>query len=682
MFFARLERLPVIILALILILLPIIFLPWTPDQIDLNRQMFLYATVPLLGISLVILSFLKPKPIKISLLDGFVALFCLSFLISGIFAVGNKWGGLTTESLPMLTLLALYILIRQISSRNISLLAIVFVVSTFAYSSIVLWQNFINSNISPSVVNQTVKAVWYPGGSLFSSLWLIIIAIPLSVGLIIYVFKSSPKFSVYIKILSVLILFSLLLTIFSILRPAFSQNFSLSSLFTFLDYNTGWKILLQGLYSSPIIGVGPGNFIDAFTNFKPPEFNTSPFWNLRFTNSSNFIFYLTSTTGIIGLLSYLSILILFLQRSATVLKNSTSLEKSIVLALFAAFILQFFLPASFLMLAVFLILLAILENIVNIKNQPSINPPKENLQPALTIPLTLLGLILLFYLTTTYYQAEVYAQKAAAAIKTGNGETALTQLLNAIKLAPYREDYLVISSQINLAMAGNIVAKTATGGAQPSQSDTQLLQEYIKASINDAKKATELSPRRSSNWENLANIYRRVTNIIQEAFPWIIASYDRAISTDPNNPRLFIEAGGVFFGKEEYATASALFKKAVELKPDYNNAHYNLAYTLFKLKDYQNAIQELDKAINLTSQSSPDYARAKTELELFKTEATRPATPLFSSGLDNLTNLSSPSASSTGILHQPRVLTPEERLNIATGSSLPATSSTTPNPNP
>lgn len=49
MFFARLERLPVIILALILILLPIIFLPWTPDQIDLNRQMFLYATVPLLG---------------------------------------------------------------------------------------------------------------------------------------------------------------------------------------------------------------------------------------------------------------------------------------------------------------------------------------------------------------------------------------------------------------------------------------------------------------------------------------------------------------------------------------------------------------------------------------------------------------------------------------------------------
>lgn len=678
MLVAKIEKLPVIILALILIFLPLISLPWTPDQIDLNKQMFLYAAVPLLGISLIVLSFLQPKAIKISLLDGFVALFCLSFLISGVFASGNKWEGVATESLPMLTLLALYVLIRQINNQDISLITIVFVVSTFAYSLIVLWQNFINANIPPSMVNQTVKAVWYPGGSLFSTIWLIIIAVPLSLGSIIYVFRSSPKFSVYIKVLSIVILFFLLLAVFSLARPLFSLNSAPLSPLTFLDHQTGWKILLQGLYSSPIIGVGPGNFIDAFTNFKPPEFNTSPLWNMRFTNSSNFVFYLTSTTGVIGLLSYLSILTLFLQRSVTVLKNSASLEKSIVLSVFAAFILQFFFPASFLMLAIFLILLAILENIVNIKNQPLINPPKENLQPALTIPLTLLCLIFLFYLATTYYQAEIYAQKAAVAIKTGNGETALTQLSKATKLAPYRETYFVVSSQVNLAIAGNIVAKTATVGAQISQSDMQLLQEYIKTSITDAKKSTELSPRRTSNWENLANIYRRVSNIVQEAYPWIIASYDKAIGTDPNNPRLFIEAGGVFYGKEEYATASALFKKAVELKPDLNNAHYNLAHALFKLKDYENAVIELNKAIDLTNPSSPDYARAKGEIELFKAELQpkptppQPAPPQVIIPPENLVLTPTPAGT------KQRKILIQEGLNIATGSSLPATPSSFP----
>ncbi len=62
--------------------------------------------------------------------------------------------------------------------------------------------------------------------------------------------------------------------------------------------------------SAAIFGMGPANYVDAFTAYKPADFNLTKYWNLRFTGGANFYFYVLSTLGIAGL----TVLVVFISK--------------------------------------------------------------------------------------------------------------------------------------------------------------------------------------------------------------------------------------------------------------------------------------------------------------------------------------------------------------------------------
>jgi tetratricopeptide (TPR) repeat protein len=55
---------------------------------------------------------------------------------------------------------------------------------------------------------------------------------------------------------------------------------------------------------------------------------------------------------------------------------------------------------------------------------------------------------------------------------------------------------------------------------------------------------------------------------------------------------LRVEAGGIYYANGDYLSAANLFRQAANLKPDYANAHYNLAKALLMLQNYTLALQE------------------------------------------------------------------------------------------
>lgn len=73
-----------------------------------------------------------------------------------------------------------------------------------------------------------------------------------------------------------------------------------------------------------------------------------------------------------------------------------------------------------------------------------------------------------------------------------------------------------------------------------------------------------------------------------------------AVSKDPNNPDLFYNIGVVNYNEKKGAEAIKYFKKAIELKSDYKNAHFMLANSmLFKdneLVEKMNALPASDMA--------------------------------------------------------------------------------------
>lgn len=71
-----------------------------------------------------------------------------------------------------------------------------------------------------------------------------------------------------------------------------------------------------------------------------------------------------------------------------------------------------------------------------------------------------------------------------------------------------------------------------------------------------------------------------------------------AVSKDPTNPDLFYNIGIVNYNEKNEAEATKYFKKAIELKSDYKNAHFMLANSMLlrdtKLVDEMNALPPSD----------------------------------------------------------------------------------------
>ncbi len=76
-----------------------------------------------------------------------------------------------------------------------------------------------------------------------------------------------------------------------------------------------------------------------------------------------------------------------------------------------------------------------------------------------------------------------------------------------------------------------------------------------------------------------------------------IAIWQDIVAKSPNNARGYGNLGLMFMLKHDSKTAEAFFRHAIELKPDYYDAHYNLALVLTKKKNREEAIKHYEVAV-------------------------------------------------------------------------------------
>jgi tetratricopeptide (TPR) repeat protein len=97
----------------------------------------------------------------------------------------------------------------------------------------------------------------------------------------------------------------------------------------------------------------------------------------------------------------------------------------------------------------------------------------------------------------------------------------------------------------------------------------------------------------------------------QRGFPnEAIAAFRNAIELKPDYADAYYNLGVALSDKGQYDEAIAANRKAIELKPDYTDAYYNLGIALFDKGQYDEAIAAYRKALEL----KPDYALAYNNL--------------------------------------------------------------------
>lgn len=391
-----------------------------------------------------------------------------------------------------------------------------------------------------------------------------------------------------------------------------------------LPFDHGFQLALaaisqneQRLLPSFLFGSGYATFSTVFTKFHLASFNTLSSWNLVFSFSSSYVLELIATTGILGFLGYVFMIIKFLK------PHGASYAKPLFLATASIFALSFLLPFSYPLVALLFILLALHVSNLKLANRTKhvdevalsletkgrilefneTNSIRRGLALPFVILLASIGFIIysLFFLISRegfgqkglyhYVLSDIIFAQSLQPEAISSGQETYELQIEAIQTYPYRADFYRVFAQINIALASNLVSSQADAPTV-SEEVQQTIVQQLQQAINASRQSVIFAPESSLNWRSLGQVYRNLIGVGQDAEQFAIASYNQAVSLEPNNPALRVELGGIYYQLKEFDLAQNQFQAAINLKQDYANAYYNLAHTLEEKGQLEGALQQ------------------------------------------------------------------------------------------
>lgn len=385
-----------------------------------------------------------------------------------------------------------------------------------------------------------------------------------------------------------------------------------------LSRGASWEIAKSSLKDNPIFGSGPSTFYYSFSKYKSIDFNGSPLWNVRFDSASGAVFELLSTVGVLGTLALVVlVLIVFSLSFLTLIKTKNKELNPIMLGLFSSFVSIMILSLMFAQNNS-IIILNILLGVLTISTALTIYPekfkninlsfraaPKYALALAAISLTVFAGVVVLFTIGLKTYMADMHAKEALAAT---NIEDKIVSLTKAVSLAPYQDKYFLSLANSYISQANKAVV---------DGKDVKSINAKLKLSIDNGKKAVDISGNSASNNEALALIYENASFYTRGALDWAEELYKDIILLEPTNPTPYMRIALVNMARANTETdegekefyineAIAYYDKTIDKKPDLAAAHYGKAVAHEKLDNIDLSIEEMRKVTSIAN-NNIDY---------------------------------------------------------------------------
>ena len=441
--------------------------------------------------------------------------------------------------------------------------------------------------------------LWTPVGSTLGLVSLIGITLPLFMQRAWEAHKEEKQRSFFFSSAAIVILLAAGIGTLTVAWPRIPA--------TLLPPLMGWQIMLETLKRFPamIVGIGPENFLSAFTAGKPAAFNMTAAWNVRFLANSSMALHLGTTTGAIGLGALLFFLWNLIPR-----RLRTGLDWTRLLALCA---LLFAPPSIFLLILCVIVLYASEAQAPTIKNSSHGSALFFGLTALLCASIMGYFLVRAYWAEHTFFRAYVTSQQIPGGQVQREGQ-------RAISLNPYVTQYHEAYAQTNLALAAGLLQQETSG--QPlTDADRQAAIQLISQAIREGKIATQLAPKQVTSWETLARLYQSLVGVAGDAENWAVASFRKAVELDPANPGLRMELAGIYLAQKNVDAAITHLAIAATLKPDLAGTHYNLAAAYKEKGSLEAARESLIRARSLLSPGTSDYERVTSEITALEAES-------------------------------------------------------------
>jgi len=628
-FIDYLDSLSLFILGVLFLGLPLVITAATTDPFTLPKQVVLVVVLIIIFIAFGVKAILK-KSVKLrrTPFDLPIGLFTIAVFASSLLAV-NKIESLIAFFPFVFTILAFFAVVnfaknkRAVEFLQASLLTGAAVVSVLAILS------FLKIYILP--FDFAKNQVFSPLGSLLDQAIYLALILPIAAFPIVQAVKSGEQLKTFkgvkavFTVAGIIILVGLAVTVYQLVakqRPVmlpFETGFQTA--FAAISQDAGR--IAQGFF----FGSGFGTYGTDFARFKQASFNMNQnLWALTFYKSSSFILEILATTGILGFISFFYLIYKAVK------------EKPMLPALAVAAVLLFLLPFSFLNLTLFFILLGLFSANIGLKHSNKVYDielqlvafkrglisfesvePETKQSKSVMLPIFFSIVIILVaaftaYNSYRYVLANVLFQNSLIAAAKNDGTQTYQNQAKALEIFKDNDAYQRIFAQTNLALA-NGLANQIPQGSSPSAQTTQTIYTLIQQSINAGRAAATISPQNAVNWQNLSSIYRSLIGFGQNADQFAVLTAQQAIALDPSNPQQHIVLGGIYYQLSAWDRAAQEFQIAINLKPDFANAYYNLGHALEQKGDLKSALAQYQTVKTLIVGDAPSLQKINSEIE-------------------------------------------------------------------
>src|SRR3989339_344354 len=356
------------------------------------------------------------------------------------------------------------------------------------------------------------------------------------------------------------------------------------------------------LSESPVFGIGPNRFGEAWSMHKPVSINNTQFWDVSFESGSGLLPALTATSGGLGILAWVIFFVLLLWIGLGLVFLGAKDKINWEIMMFFVLSLYLFISSFFYSTGSVIFLLAFAFTGVFIGLSASLSFGREVTLSFLNDPrksfFSILALVLLIIVSAT--ASFKYVEKFSSVFYFGRAVSASTESVaeDSINkaLSLHRNDlYLRAYSQINLAKLNSLIKK----GEDLSEAEKTDLQKNLDGALGGAQLAITYNPKNYLNFRAVGSVYQAAASLgVKEAFGQAIEAYQAASVLNPFNPGLKLAMARVSFTEGKVKEAKDYANAALSLKPDYVDALIVLSQIAKNEGDNKGALSYAQSALS------------------------------------------------------------------------------------
>ncbi len=334
-----------------------------------------------------------------------------------------------------------------------------------------------------------------------------------------------------------------------------------------------FSVAKSTLKEDPIFGIGPNKFNQAWVMYKPDIINSTQFWNTPFMFGSGLLPTFAVTTGIVGILAWLILIVLFVMNGVknilwsikgrmnheSVLYFLIALYLMVAAFFYASGVVLFLLAFAFLGIYIGIFASSRENGVMEIS---FLEDPRKSF---FSILLLVVLMIVSAGISFKYIERFASVSYLRGALAADTVEKAEASINKAIQL--HQNDfYFRTYAQIYLFKLNTLISKQTA----LTEDEKVLLQSYFDEAVNASNLAISYDKENYLNYDMLGAVYNTAAGLgVKDAYAKSIEAYLQASKLNPKNPALKLAISKNYFADNKIKEAKDFAKESIALKPNY-----------------------------------------------------------------------------------------------------------------